>query len=276
MKKQAKRLIYQGLRFSKIVSMLETLRTAVGRRHATILNFHRVTDDIPEDGLTINIAKFRKILYLLKRDFHVIGLRDLLHALKTGTQFQKSYVVITFDDGYEDNFLNAYPALQAAELPATFFISTGFIDSEIQTWWDKEINYRPKWMTWEQVREMYLYGFDIGSHTVNHIDLGNCSPHSAYLELSESKLAIEEKLQAPVYHFAYPFGGRQHITDEIKIIIRDCGYHCCLSAYGGYVYMFDSILDLKRLPVNSWIQNAEELGFEINRLMDYFSFNKAK
>ena len=276
MKKQAKRFIYHGLRFSKMVSLIENLRAAAGCRHATILNFHRVTDDIPEDGLTIGVAKFRKILSLLKRDYCVIELRELIQKLKTGIQFQKRCVVITFDDGYEDNFLNAYPALQAEQLPATFFISTGFIDSEIQTSWDKKINYRPIWMKWEQVQEMYRNGFDIGSHTVNHIDLGNCSPHSAYLELTESKIVIEEKLKAPVYHFAYPFGGKYQITDENKKIVRDCGYHCCLSAYGGYVFMDNSIFDLKRVPVNSWIQSAEELGLEINRFTDYTPLNKAE
>ncbi len=273
-KKYAKRSLYRFFCLAGIDRLIERMRSATGRNHATILNFHRVTDEIPENGLTIGVAKFRGILRLLKRDFQVIELQKLLLALRDGIPFEKGWVVITFDDGYEDNYMNAYPALMSEGFPATFFITTGFIDSDKRPWWEVKKGYRSKWMTWSQVRALHHNGFDIGSHTVNHIDLGACNQKTAKEELKKSKTVIEEKIGRCVRHFAYPYGGEKQITETVREMARACGYQCCLSAFGGHVFMKDKSLYLKRTPVNGWIGNAEELGLEIKRLSTLWAFGK--
>ncbi|TKC02340.1 polysaccharide deacetylase family protein [Pedobacter cryotolerans] len=100
-----------------------------------VLMYHRIADvssDIWE--LAVSPANFEEQLQVLKR-YNVISL-DKLNDLITHQKNIKNNVSITFDDGYRDNYTTAKPQLEKYNIPATFFITTGFIGSEIEFWWD--------------------------------------------------------------------------------------------------------------------------------------------
>jgi peptidoglycan/xylan/chitin deacetylase (PgdA/CDA1 family) len=100
-----------------------------------VLMYHRIADvssDVWE--LAVSPANFEEQLQVLKR-YNVISL-DKLNDLFINQKNMESNVSITFDDGYRDNYTEAKPKLEKHNTPATFFITTGFIGSEIEFWWD--------------------------------------------------------------------------------------------------------------------------------------------
>jgi len=97
-----------------------------------ILVYHRVTD-LPSDPemLAVSPENFRRHMQFLKQQFRIIRLEEDWADLK------EPAVVITFDDGYSDNVLEALPILEELQVPATFFISTGHIGTRKEFWWHR-------------------------------------------------------------------------------------------------------------------------------------------
>lgn len=105
-------------------------------RDLRILAYHRVVDladpgafEFDLELISADSRGFREQLLLLKRHFQPMRLSDVIAARDSGTRLPTNAVVVTFDDGYEDNYRVAYPILRELGVPATFFVSTGHIDS---------------------------------------------------------------------------------------------------------------------------------------------------
>ncbi|KKG07377.1 polysaccharide deacetylase family protein [Methanosarcina sp. 2.H.A.1B.4] len=103
---------------------------------AIILIYHRVTtlENDPQ-LLAINPDNFYKQIEWLKKNYNIISIEELSDRLKDKKLPERS-IVITFDDGYADNYLEALPILETLEAPATFFVTTGIIDTDKEFWWD--------------------------------------------------------------------------------------------------------------------------------------------
>lgn len=247
-------------------SGLEWLRDSVSRRPAAVLCFHRVSDSIPEDAITISTSRFRWVLGELKRLYRVVALSQVIHQLEGNSNFERRTAAISFDDGYLDNYECAAPILSEMGLPATFFVAAGLIETKTDLPWDDHVKGRVPWMEWSHVRELHQRGFEIGSHTISHCDLGKISGDEARRELVGSRAQLEEKLGAEVLMFAYPFGGKQHMTPaNLELVVR-AGYRCCCSAHGGFVWPGSSVYDLHRVPINNWYKDPAMLHFELRRL----------
>ncbi len=102
-----------------------------------ILMYHRVTDLVPDTyNLAVSPAHFAEHVQILRRRCTPMPLIELIDALTTGT-LPKRAVAVTFDDGYYDNYSEAAPLLQAAGIPATVFVASGYVDSQREFWWDE-------------------------------------------------------------------------------------------------------------------------------------------
>jgi peptidoglycan/xylan/chitin deacetylase (PgdA/CDA1 family) len=136
-------------------------------------------------------------------------------------------------------------------LPATFFVVSQFVGSNFIPWWDEDRQTASDWMNWEQVQTLKKDGFDIGSHTRSHADLGQASPDEAYDEIV---LSCEDfkKRGITVKHFAYPFGGKQHMNEINRALVREAGYRSCCSLGGGTVTAKTDPFDLGRIPISDW------------------------
>lgn len=105
-------------------------------------------------------------------------------------------------------------------------------------------------MTWDEVRHMHTQGMSFGAHTVTHPNLPNTEPAEAEQEIRESKEKIEAELRAPVLDFSYPNGrGSSHLTDQIKDIVRQAGFHSAVTSLAGCVELGNDLLALKRVGV---------------------------
>jgi peptidoglycan/xylan/chitin deacetylase (PgdA/CDA1 family) len=243
-------------------------RTGVYRRglrdRAVIVLFHRVDDRLAGDPISCTVDDFRRLCRFFKQYFNVITLAELLEKMRAGKPVGGD-LVITFDDGYRDNHLAAAPILREFDLPACFFVATGFIETETVPWWDEHLSFRPEWMTWDEVRDLRDQGFELGAHTVNHVDLGVVPTEEAHREILKSKNRLAAELSQEVDFFSYPYGRRNQITEEARQIVRDLGFDCCVSAFGGYVTGKEDLFEIRRTPISPWILTPYQFGFELLR-----------
>lgn len=240
------------------------LHRIVLRKRGVIVLFHRVDDIDPGNPLECSPAQFEAFCEFFKRSFDVISLTELLDRLEAGADLGGT-LVITFDDGYLDNRLVAAPILHRLSLPACFFVTTGFIGTTTTTWWDAERGIAPPWMAWSHVKDLVKMGFEVGAHTVNHVDLGQVHGEQARAEIADSGRHLQRELGLPVPLFSYPYGRHEQITQANRSTVRTLGFRCCLSAFGGIVRSGSDPYELRRMPVTPGYVSPHELGWEILR-----------
>jgi len=121
------------------------LEKIVFSNNAFILMYHRVLESAiaepyyVQPGMYVNFSTFDKHLAFLAGKFKVVSLQDLLRKLKEGENISR-HCTITFDDGWRDNYTQAFPLLKKYQLPATIFLTTGFVGTD-QVFWPEEICY---------------------------------------------------------------------------------------------------------------------------------------
>nr|MDP9112108.1 polysaccharide deacetylase family protein [Acidobacteriota bacterium] len=93
-------------------------------------------------------------------------------------------------------------------------------------------------------------GFEIGAHTVNHVNLGVCNLEESRFEIVESGAQLERMIGQPVKLFSFPFGKVADIRPEATAFIREAGYSALFSAYGGFVGEDTSLWDIPRIGVS--------------------------
>jgi peptidoglycan/xylan/chitin deacetylase (PgdA/CDA1 family) len=281
------------------------------RRQASvrILCYHRINDEHNPFFPAISTSSFERQMRFLASHYKVVSLAAAIEHLHGGAA--DPVLVITFDDGYEDNYQNAFPILQRYGLPATVFLTTGSIDAQQPIWFsrmahafkttdrqfvDLEIDIprrfrmrteedrldsnrqvfnllrassdsdRQYWydrvlrdlgvrddranpdrmLRWDQVRLMKAGGIDFGSHTVNHPFLSKVDPEQAGWEICESKRRIEEELELPVLHFAYPNGREVDLSAGNKELLRRAGYQAAVSTIWGTNFRCTDPMELRR------------------------------
>lgn len=251
------------------------IKTALGRaadalgiseRHnasiSTIVAFHRINDDMPGDGLTCGAAKFEEFCRYFSAQFRVVSLREQIAGARSG-QNVGGTLSITFDDGYLDNFQVAAPILQKYRLHATFFVTTGFLSSSFVAPWDAALPIAPRWMDWAHVRELASRGFEIGNHSDTHLNMATSSMGDIRSDLSAATEKLERELGVQGRLFAYPFGGRENISDSARALVRELGFECCVSCYGGVNSRNKDPYSLNRIGIAEWFDTPQQFGLEL-------------
>jgi peptidoglycan/xylan/chitin deacetylase (PgdA/CDA1 family) len=118
---------------------VNALARGLTRRSARIVTYHGVDADahpvVNADRLQVPPAVFAAQLDLLARQYQVIPLRALVDGLLGRAELPSRALAITFDDGYRNNLEQAAPVLRAKGLPATFFVTTSFVNGAVEPWW---------------------------------------------------------------------------------------------------------------------------------------------
>ena len=118
-------------------ALLEKLSPVEELNKCVVLLYHRVTDLTSDPQLlSVKPSNFSKHLEILSKKYNVLTIDEFSHYLKNRINFPKNSVLITFDDGYADNFLEATPILEHYKKQALFYIATGTLNTETEYWWD--------------------------------------------------------------------------------------------------------------------------------------------
>jgi len=159
---------------------------------APVLLYHHISDEPFYRNYAVGVEAFREQMTALKaRGYESVPITYLVNAIKTGGPLPERPVVITFDDGTLDVFLNAYPVMQELGFVGTFYLVGNYIDS-------------PDYVSTDEVQQLLAAGWEIGSHSMSHADLSKTSNLNE--EVYGSKGYLEKKFNVPVNTIAYPFG----------------------------------------------------------------------
>jgi len=312
---------------------LDLARTRLNRRKTPICQifiFHRVNDDYDPFLPSVPVAVFRKQMEFLKQNFPIISLDQVASGSYAGSG-EKYSVAITFDDGYRDNFLKAFPVLNKLEMPATIFLATGYIEAGELPWYDQiswafKLTTRPRFsladvggpesalnqrsevlqamgktlawlrtiddekrrtfiprifvelgvsaglsvpnpmLSWDEIKQMSKQKITFGAHTISHPALSRTNGARLETEIVGSKSKIEEALDLPVLHFAYPFGQPSDVSDEAKKIVQRAGFSSAVTTVWGFNRPGDDLYDLKRFSPrsNAWDSDLAKMAMKLD------------
>ncbi len=188
-----------------------------------ILTYHSI--DNSGSVISTSPEKFRsQMQYLSDSSYNVISLNEIATCIRENRSFPARSVVITFDDGFKNNYEIAYPILKEYGFSATIFLVTGYCGKNNQ--WLGQPPEIPELeiMGWDEIVEMSRDGIDFGAHTVNHPNLLELTQEQAEDEMIDSKKEIEARLGKNIMCFAYPYGGKINrfskiLSDEFQCAV---------------------------------------------------------
>ena len=197
-----------------------------------ILLYHRVGSEV--DNYTVTATRFEEDMKTLTYEgFTTLSIEQVKHHLQNAdASLPDKPIIITFDDGYLDNYTNVFPILQKYSMKASFYIITSMVGLD-----DRLAKYH--------IREMEAAGMDFGSHTVTHQLLAELAFKDAEIELTQSKYDLEQILGKTVDFIAYP--GGSYNLDTLKMTSK-AGYIGGLSTHYGLA-KFNHPFEIKRIPI---------------------------
>ena len=220
-----------------------------------ILMYHYISEPPPGSDayrrkLSLDPEIFQQHLdYLQEQGYTTIRLADLISYLQRGfPELPPKPIVLTFDDGYKDNYLNAFPALRARGMIGTFFVITDFVDLAAS-----DPNYA-RYATWDAWKEMAAAGMEIGSHSRNHPDLrGKDTDYLVWQALGSSQ-TIEANLGQKPRVLAYPSGSYDRSVIDI---FHSAGFWGAVTTQPGVEQDNQHLFELKRLRISNQTGVAE-------------------
>lgn len=301
---------------NKVVNAYSLARNGSGeaRREKTpvchIFILHRVNDEQDPYFVATPTKAFRTIVRFVKQTFPIVTLDQIVRGELQASR-HNYHVAFTFDDGYRDNFLCAFPILKEFQVPATIYLATQYIDSGEMPWYDKvrlafKLTMRSRlrlaelggpdaalqgeasrlralgetlhWLRalpeakrleamseifrqlavpasaglprqmlgWDEVRLMNREQITFGAHTLSHPALSRIPESSLRQEIVGSKERVEEVLQSPARHFAYPFGQAFDYTAAVKKAVQEAGFETAVTTIVGFNHLQEDLFELKR------------------------------
>ena len=175
-------------------------------KNLKILAYHKVNPS-DKDSLAVSPVSFeRQVLYLREKGYQFLTLEKLYgDYLEKGKKIEKKTCLITFDDGYSDNYTFVLPILKKYKIKATIFLTYDFIN-------------KANMLAEKEIKEMKECGIEFASHTLSHPDLTKISIDEAKKEIEEAKEKLEGLLSGGVVSFCYPFGYfNKGIAEQVKV-----------------------------------------------------------
>ena len=236
---------------------LPTPDGVVRQARVPILMYHYLSQPPPgadryRRDLSVSPALFEQHLaYLQAEGYQSITLYDLLHHLTQGAPLPHKPVIITFDDGYRDNYDNAFPLLQQYGFDATFFVLV-----EVTNQGEAE------YLTWDMMREMLAAGMDIECHARVHEYLPDNDDARLIWQVLGCREALESQLGQRPRFISYPSG---RFDERVAAFFTSDNYWGGITTQQGTLHSSDALFQLKRLRVRNSTtveELAELLAFE--------------
>ncbi|MBP2633645.1 MAG: polysaccharide deacetylase [Firmicutes bacterium] len=199
-----------------------------------VLNYHQINNE-DHNPLTLSSSEFEaQIKYLADQGYTTITPAQLADYVQYGKELPSKPILITFDDGYKDNYREAYPILQKYHFTATIFLISDFV------------NTYDRYLTWEQINEMQSNGFTFEGHTANHISLTHATDAEIINELVKSKEALESHLNKNIKYLAYPCGDYNQTVIDLT---KKANYRAAFTIDLGRDTTSSTLYSLNRIPI---------------------------
>ncbi|NBD24176.1 polysaccharide deacetylase family protein [Paenibacillus glycinis] len=200
-----------------------------------VLCYHSIADHGEGNEYVVSPERFREEMrWLHDKGFRSISLQEFGTILSGKEPSDGKEVLITFDDGYRNNYSAALPVLKEYGFQATEFLVTNWVGG-------------PDYLTWDQIKAMQGAGWDIMAHTRTHPYLPLHPAKAQRDEIAGSKAAIEQNLGTPVTAIAYPYGLR---SEETMRLVKQSGYRYAFTFDDGWTSSAQDPYLLKRLFIS--------------------------
>ncbi|MFA4872448.1 MAG: GNAT family N-acetyltransferase [Patescibacteria group bacterium] len=237
-------IIFAGVYYSGVSWLYAKLTP----QRARIICYHRIPTQPTDAHLDISLETYTRQMEYLSTNFQIVTLAKIATAIQDQRPFPARAAVVTFDDGTKDWAQNVLSILANLRIPATFFISTGFIDygtilyshgctaAPAITSGDVQILKQSPWAA-------------IGAHTHDHPRLSKLDEHKAAQEILKSKQELERQIQAPIDLFAYPFGKSEDFTTLTREILRAAGFRAACTIEERTASCHDDPYEIPRIVI---------------------------
>jgi peptidoglycan/xylan/chitin deacetylase (PgdA/CDA1 family) len=214
----------------------------------------------------VSTDQFFKEVKYLKKHYKIASLPEAIQMLREG-KVPAPTVVLTFDDGYEDNYLGMRAVIESEEVPVTLFVCTRNVEEHRAFDHDLgrgESDFFP--LTWDQLKEFERHGTVVGSHTRTHFDCGSFDEEVLREEIAGSRKDLQQRLGHDVPYFSFPWGCPKNMSSAALAIASEC-YPYLFAAYGGANEARDRAPVLfKRV---SWPESLLELELSLQGILDF-------
>lgn len=215
-----------------------------------VLLYHRVVSQPLQgrlSGLAVTVEQFERQLKALNDGgFTTITFSDYAAFARGERSLPERPVILTFDDGYEDNYTLAYPLLCRYNMSAVIYLVADW--KKRTNFWDHDQPQVPL-LKPTQIREMARAGIEFGSHSLSHPRLPSLPKAQARKEISNSKTRIEDLLGAEVLSFAYPYA---LMSEQTKELVSEAGYRYAVVGDNGPPVFYKDPLQIRRVQVFPW------------------------
>ncbi len=211
--------------YTAATKLIRFIRAKISKKgRMIILMYHRVARPLNGDAhLCVSPANFESHIRYLSKHFDFISLEELSDYIEKRAYPARDSVMLTFDDGWEDNYTNAFPVLKKYKAPALIFLASGFIG-------------KTGMLKSNQIKEMagsrikLDSGITFGAHSKTHPRLSRLNREDAKKEIWDSKSEVESIINMPVASFAYPYGMEDDFNPDVIDIAKESGFSCVFTA----------------------------------------------
>jgi peptidoglycan/xylan/chitin deacetylase (PgdA/CDA1 family) len=216
------------------------LRPAPAAVEIPILVYHHVVPGGGSPVLYVTPSGFEQQLrYLQSNGYQSISFADLANCLEYGASLPERPVILSFDDGWENQYQYAFPLLQKYGFTGTFYVVSGYIDHQ-------------NFMTTEQLKAMMAAGMVIGGHSHTHPALAGIGSGRLKDEVTGSKAWLEDRLGTVIDTFAYPYGSYSSAT---VAAVKAAGYRTARTVDDGTRAALDNIATLPAVIFPAYINH---------------------
>ena len=207
-----------------------------------ILMYHHITH-LPANAsatwrtLTVTPEAFEaQVKWLTDNGYHTLYFSDLVAYFRDGVPLPEKPIILTFDDGWTDDYTIAFPILRKHCMVGTFFPPVAWVNRSNGS----------KVMTWPMIEEMSRGGMEFGSHTIDHHLLNEQTAQRITEELVGSKAALEQHVGRPVVALAYPGGGHNPLAVSL---VPKAGYGAAVGVKAGVEQARSDLFLLQRIAI---------------------------
>ncbi len=183
--------------------------------------------------------------YIQSLGYHTVTFAQLVAFFDKSEPLPLHPIILTFDDGWIDDYTVAFPALRRHGMIGTFFVPTVYADAGGKTL-----------LNWDDIKEMDAAGMEFGSHTLNHANLKEASAEEALRQLQSSKVKMEQKLGHGIIALSYPFGA---YNSGVLDLVQKSGYRVGVGLCCSYQIRANLLLTLPRIRI-SYDDTLEDFG----------------